>query len=83
MSTPIDISVATPSYPMLSLVVRHGGWASIAIGLGIALLALWCGYLAGSVIVTVLGLVAAGLGYVLARTLVELVRLITDMLLPK
>lgn len=78
-----DIPSGVPSYPMLALVVRHGNWISAVAAVVIALVALAWSYIPGSVIVAIGGvLVALGI-FVLGRTLVELVHLITDMLLPK
>ena len=70
-------------YPTLRFLEKHGGWLAIAVGLmaflaGIAATALGASpwwLLAGAVVGTLL--------YVLARSYVELIRLMTDMLLPK
>jgi hypothetical protein len=78
-----EIPTSMPSYPMLDLVVRHGAWASIALAAAVVLVALFWAYAAGSALVAIAGLLVAVLTFALARTVVELVRLITDMLLPK
>ncbi len=77
------IPVTTPSYPMLALVARHGNWASTTVAVAVALAALSWSYVAGSVILAIGGVLAALGVFVVARTLVELVRLVADMLLPK
>jgi hypothetical protein len=78
-----DIPISTPSYPMLGLIVRHGAWASIALAVAVLTVALVLAYATGSAIAAIAGVVAGALTFALARTLVELVCLITDMLLPK
>ena len=77
------IPTVTPSYPMLALVVRHGNWASTTVAVALALAALAWSYLAGSVILAIGGVLVALGVFVVVRTLVELVRLVADMLLPK
>lgn len=78
-----DLAASMPSYPMLTLVVRHGGWAAplvaclIGLPVLIAAVAIASPMLAGFAI----GLFV--LAYGLLQTLVELIRLVTDMLLPK
>jgi amino acid transporter len=71
------------NYPTLRFLEKHGGWLAIAV----AVAALFAGVAA-----TVLGaspwwlLAAAVVGallFLLARSYVELIRLMTDMLLPK
>lgn len=77
------IPTNTPSYPMLGLVVRHGNWASTAVAVAVVLAALAWSYVLGSVILAVGGVLVALLVFAVGRTLVELVRLVADMLLPK
>jgi hypothetical protein len=72
-----------PRYPTVEFLVKHGPKFAIALGLlpvlgGIVLswfLQLW--------ILTVVGLLAGGILFVVARSYVELVQIIADMLLPK
>lgn len=77
------IPITTPAYPMLALVSRHGNWASTAVAVAVALAALAWGYVASSVVLALGGVLVALGVFVVARTLVELVRLVADMLLPK
>ena len=78
-----EISTSMPSYPMLALVVRHGGWASTLAAVVVGLAGVLLGYALTSPLLALGGLCAAAVAFIVARTLVELVRLITDMLLPK
>jgi hypothetical protein len=78
-----EITASMPSYPMLALVVRHGGWASTVIALVVALAGILLGYTMGSALVGFAGLFVGGLTFIVVRTLVEMVRLMADMLLPK
>lgn len=78
-----EINTSSPSYPMLALVVRHGGWASPLVALLFGIAGLLLGYAVASPLIALAGAFAGLLTFVLVRTLVELVRLITDMLLPK
>jgi hypothetical protein len=84
-----DVADATPKYPMLKFVVRHGPIASpllaavvfcIAIAIAVTVGDLGTGMV---VLVVIIGGVFAALAYVLSRVIVELVGLITDMLLPQ
>ena len=78
-----EINTSSPSYPMLALVVRHGGWASLLVAVLFGIAGLLFGYAVASPLIALAGAFAGLLTFVLVRTLVELVRLITDMLLPK
>jgi hypothetical protein len=72
-----------PKYPMLKLVVRHGASASIGLAVAVFCIAIAIAFTVKSIVIGVVGIAAAALAYVLTRILVELVRLITDMLLPQ
>lgn len=70
-------------YPTLRFLEKHGGWLAIAV----ALAAVAAGIVAtalGASLWWLLGGAALGLVlFLLARSYVELIRLMTDMLLPK
>jgi hypothetical protein len=70
-------------YPVLAFIVRYGTPVAIALAVVAAALTLWIGFpLIGwaSIIVAV---VAGGVLLLVALSYVELVRLITEMLLPQ
>ncbi len=70
-------------FPVLGLIVRYGLAASIAVAVlvGVGLLALlWPVW---GPIALAPAVLAGGLGYIVCRSYVELVLLITDMLLPR
>jgi len=70
-------------YPMLDLIVRYGRPAAAAVGgLGFVL-ALWLALPALGWAALVPAALAGGLAFVVAKSYVELVVLITDMLLPR
>lgn len=69
-------------FPTLRLVVRHGMAASAGLALAMLLAAIVISWALGSVWIGLAGLALTGIVYVLARILVELVRLITQMLMP-
>jgi hypothetical protein len=72
-----------PNYPMLRFVSRHGGWLSFVVALTVVLFGVMVTASSGGIIYAVLGIVGGALAFIVARALVEMVRLITDMLLPK
>lgn len=78
---PLPLNI--PRYPMLRWEVRHGGWLAAVVAAALALASLWWGAQIGSAMLIVGGLLTAVVSFIVLRTLVELVRLITDMLLPK
>lgn len=70
-------------YPTLRLLERHGDWIAIAVALCpllASVIATWLGaspwWMAG-------GAVASAFLYLAARSYIEMIRLMTDMLLPK
>ena len=70
-------------YPVLTLLERHGDWIAAVVA-ATPLVAAAAGALAGaSPWWLVAGLLGSGVTYLLARSYVELIRLMTDMLLPK
>jgi hypothetical protein len=70
-------------YPILQLWVRHGDRIALASAAVIVLAGLWGAAQYESWIWLVAATASAGLGYLLIRGYAELVRLVTDMLLPK
>jgi fumarate reductase flavoprotein subunit len=70
------------AYPMLNAVLRYGKLASIALSLIIAALVLYLAWQDFGMVAVALALVAGLVTGALALTFTELVRLITDMLLP-
>jgi len=77
------VTIHPPVYPMLARVVRYGDAATAALVLAVVVLgALWAWNTANAWLAPATLAAAAGI-YVLARIVVELVRLVCDMLLPK
>jgi hypothetical protein len=72
-----------PSYRTLHMLVKHGDRGALVLTLGVLLLGLLAVLVTGALWAAPLVLVGTGLLYVVARSYVELVRLIVDMLLPK
>jgi hypothetical protein len=70
-------------YPMLHFLMRWGSHAAIALAVAVATAGLWIAMSTGNWLWGLAGLVVSGVGYGLALSYVELVRLIVDMLLPK
>jgi hypothetical protein len=70
-------------YPMLHFLLRWGKPAAIALAVAVAAAGIWGTASGGSWLWAPAGLIAAAVGYALALSYVELVRLIVDMLLPK
>lgn len=70
-------------YPVLHLIVRYGAaGAVVASALAFALVA-WLGFYALGWVALILAIVAAAVVYVIGKSYAELVRLITEMLLPR
>ena len=78
-----QIRLNMPSYPMLRFVARHGGWLAPVVALAVALGGIAVCAITGAASYAVLGIVTGGLVFIVARVLVEMVRLMTDMLLPR
>ena len=72
-----------PTYPMLKRVVRYGNPASAVVALAVLAIGIAAAVAAKSMLMALAGTMAAGIVYFLARILVELVRLIMDMLVPQ
>jgi hypothetical protein len=70
-------------YPMLHVVMRWGGVVAAVLALMVAACALWAAAAGGHWVWGAAGVILAGVGYGVALSYVELVRLIVDMLLPK
>lgn len=68
---------------MLRAIVRHGGWFSVAAAAAVLIVGVLAATRLESATVGVVGAAAGVLVYAIVRTIVELVTLITDMLLPK
>ncbi|HEY7302131.1 MAG TPA: hypothetical protein VH684_29915 [Xanthobacteraceae bacterium] len=68
---------------MLQLIMRWGAIMAALIAAVVVAAAIWAAVETGNCLRAAAGVVAAGVGYCLAASYVELIRLITDMLLPK
>ena len=74
---------ARSQYPTLRLIDRHGNWLSVLLGGAPILISAWAAMEGYSPLWFVAGIGSGIFAFVLARSYVELVRLITDMLLPR
>ena len=72
-----------PKYPVIDFLLRHGHRFAIAVALLPALAGIYLAYAGWDWPVVVAGMLAGGILYVLAKSYVELVAIIADMLLPK
>lgn len=72
-----------PDYPTLRFLEKHGGWLAIAVGVAVFLAAIVATLLGASPWWLLAGAAAGAALFLLARSYVELIRLMTDMLLPK
>jgi hypothetical protein len=70
-------------YPTLRFLEKHGGWLAIALGLAVFLVGVIATLLGASLWWLLAGAAASALLFLLARSYIELIRLMTDMLLPK
>jgi hypothetical protein len=70
-------------YPTLRFLEKHGGWLAIAVGIAVFLAAIVATLLGASLWWLLAGAVAGALLFLVARSYIELIRLMTDMLLPK
>jgi hypothetical protein len=68
---------------MLHLLLRWGRPIAVGLACLVAAGGVWAAWSTGSVLWGLLGVGIAAVGYCLLLSYVELVRLITDMLLPK
>lgn len=71
------------SYPMLDFIGRYGGWFAVVLAVLPLAGAILLVALGGTAWWLAAGGVTAAVAYVLARSYVELVRVMVDMLLPK
>src|SRR5437763_14202890 len=74
---------AMKQYPMLGLIMRWGAIMAALIAAIVVAASIWASVATGNWLWAAAGLVLAGVGYCVAVSYVELIRLITDMLLPK
>ena len=70
-------------YPMLHFLMRWGKLAAACLAAAVLVIALWAAISSGQWLWAVAGVAVAVVGYGLALSYVELVRVIVDMLLPK
>lgn len=70
-------------YPTLKFLEKYGGWLAIGVALAAVLAGLIALLLGASPWWLLAGAILGGVLFVLARSYVELIRLMTDMLLPK
>jgi hypothetical protein len=70
-------------YPMLHFLMRWGKLASACLALAVLVAGLWGAVSSGQWFWALVGAVVAVVGYGLAMSYVELIRVIVDMLLPK
>ena len=70
-------------YPMLHFLMRWGKLAAACLALAVLAAGLWAAISSGQWFWAASGLLVAIVGYGLALSYVELVRVIVDMLLPK
>jgi len=70
-------------YPMLHFLMRWGKLASACLALAVLAAGFWGALSSGQWLWGVAGAVVAVVGYALAMSYVELIRVIVDMLLPK
>jgi hypothetical protein len=72
-----------PNYPVVNFLVRHGHRFAVAVALLPAIAGIYLGFSGWGWPIAVGGGVAGAILYVLAKSYVELVAIIADMLLPK
>ena len=77
------MSSAQPSYRILHLLVEHGDKGVIALTVAALLIGLAAVFLTSTFLLAPVVLLGSALLYIVARSYVELVRVIVDMLLPK
>ena len=72
-----------PNYPVINFLVRHGNRFAVAVALIPVVAGLAMAYTGWGWPCAVGGIVAGAVLYVIAKSYVELVAIIADMLLPK
>ena len=70
-------------YPMLHFLMRWGKLASACLALAVLAAGFWTAFSSGQWLWAIAGAAIAVVGYTLAMSYVELIRVIVDMLLPK
>jgi len=70
-------------YPMLHFLMRWGKPAAAGLAVLVLVAGIWAAVSTGQWLWAVAGIIAGAVGYALALSYVELVRVIVDMLLPK
>jgi len=70
-------------YPTLKFLERHGGWLAVVLAVLLPLAALAALALGASPWWVVAGVAAGFVAFIAMRSYIELIRLMTDMLLPK
>ncbi len=70
-------------YPVLRLIVRYGTAGAIALSLAVFAVIAWLGYETLGVLAIVLAALVGVVTFVVAKSYAELVRIITEMLLPR
>jgi len=70
-------------YPTLRFLEKHGGWLASAVGAAALLASVAATVLGASFWWLLAGVVIGAVLFLLTRSYVELIRLMTDMLLPK
>ena len=78
-----DMQPATPTYPALNFLVRHGDWVAIVVAIVPVVLGVVAWGMGMSIVFGIAGVAAGAFLYLMMRSFVELVRVIVDMLLPK
>jgi hypothetical protein len=73
----------TTQYPTLRLLERHGSWLAIAVALCPLAAGIIATLLGASLWWVLAGAAAAAFLFIAARSYVEMIKLMTDMLLPK
>jgi fumarate reductase flavoprotein subunit len=77
------VSPQTSRFPVLDMIVRYGNVAAALLGPLTALIAAWPLWSTLGIASVPVALVAGGLVYILVRSYVEIVTLITEMLMPR
>ena len=72
-----------PHYPVVNFLLRHGHQFAIAVALLPAAAGVYLGLSDWGWLVALAGIVTGAILYILAKSYVELVAIIADMLLPK
>lgn len=79
----MEMDTGLPRYPTVEFLVKHGAKFALALGVLPLLFGFVLAWITQMWIVAAAGLVAGGVLLVIARSYVELVQIIADMLLPK